>query len=164
MSNIEGQPYGLGLSNNGAASVTSFSWGGLLGTLLVVIVLLIITLWIIKRLNTSAARGLNAPWVRVLDRQVLGGRQILYLVEIAGRLQVLCGSDYHLIKISEIDNPDVAAEILDEIADSALPPMEGGLIRLMSKSSQKKRKSRRKRKSRDTFSIELERLLREVEK
>ncbi|HWQ89472.1 MAG TPA: flagellar biosynthetic protein FliO [Desulfitobacteriaceae bacterium] len=164
MSNIEGQPYSLGLSNSGVASVTSFSWGGLLGTLLVVILLLIITLWIIKRLNISAARGLNSPWVRVLDRQVLGGRQILYLVEIAGRLQVLCGSDYHLIKISEIDNPDVAAEILDEISNTSLPQIEGGLVRLMSKASQKKRKSRRKRKGQDAFSIELERLLREVEK
>ncbi len=164
MPNIEGQPYGLGLSNSGAASVTSFSWGGLLGTLVVVILILIITLWIIKRLNTSAARGLNSPWVRVLDRQVLGGRQVLYLVEIAGRLQVLCGSDYHLLKISEIDNPDVAAEILEEITSSSLPQMEGGLVRLMGKPYQKKQKYRRKRKGHEAFAIELERLLREAEK
>jgi flagellar protein FliO/FliZ len=158
MPNIEGQPYVPGVADSAGSSVAALSWGGLFGTLFVVILILFITLWIIKRLNTSAARGLNAPWVRVLDKQVLGGRQILYLVEIAGRLQVLGGSDYHLIKISDIDNPDIAAEILDEISNTHTEKLEGFIIRFLQKLF------RQKRKGQDSFSIELEQLLKEVEK
>jgi Flagellar biogenesis protein len=158
MPSIEGQPYVPGVVDTGGGSTAAFSWGGLLGTLFVVILILFITLWIIKKLNTSAAKGLNAPWVRVLDRQVLGGQQTLYLVEIAGRLQVLGGSDYHLIKIGDIDNPDIAAEILDEISNTPTEKLEGFIIRFLQKLF------RQKRKGQDSFSIELEQLLKEVEK
>lgn len=156
MPNIEEQPYVPSLA--GTSGGSSFSWGGLLGTLIVFLLILFVTLWIIRRLNTSTMRSINAPWVRVLDRQVLGGQQILYLVEIAGRLQVLGGSDHHLVKISEIDNPDVAAEILDEIANTSTEKIEGFIARFLRKLFQQKRKGQ------DAFSTELERLLKEVEK
>ena len=96
-------------------------------------------------------------WARVLDRQVLGGQQSLYLVEIAGQLQVLGGSDHHLLKISEINDPVVAAEILQEIATRPIERVEGWaqtIQKLMVRPSRKK----------ETFSEELERLLDKVEK
>lgn len=158
MPNIEVQPYAPETAAAGGSSTAAFSWGGLFAALFVVILILFITLWIIKKINTSAARGLNAPWVRVLDKQVLGGQQILYLVEIAGRLQVLGGSNYHLIKISDIDNADIAAEILDEISNNPTEKLEGFIVRLFQKLFGHKRKGR------DSFSIELEQLLKEVEK
>lgn len=142
-----------------AAEVTKsvFSWWGLMGTLLVFLIILLVSLWIIRRLNRVNVRNLNAPWARVLDRQMLGGQQSLYLVEIAGQLQVLGGSDHHLLKISEINDPDVAAEILEEIATLPLERVDG-----WAKSLQKlwPRRSRKK----DDFSTELERLLDEVKK
>ncbi len=156
MPNIEEQPYVPSLA--GPSGGSSFSWGGLIGTLLVFLLILVVALWIIRRLNASTSRGMNAPWVRVLDRQVLGGQQILYLVEIAGRLQVLGGSDHHLIKISEIDNPDVAAELLDEIANKSTEKIEGFIARFLQKLFQPRRKDQ------DAFSTEFERLLKEVEK
>lgn len=100
---------------------------------------------------------MNVPWARILDRQVLGGQQILYLVEIAGQLQVLGGSDHHLVKISEINDPVVAAEILQEIVTRPTERVEGwtqSIQKLIVRPSRKK----------ESFSAELERLLDEVEK
>lgn len=136
---------------------TVFSWWGLLGTLLVFLLILLVSLWVIRRLNRASVRNMNVPWARVLDRQVLGGQQSLYLVEVAGQLQVLGGSDHHLVKIREINDPVVAAEILQEIASRPTERVEGwaqSLQKLMVRPSRKK----------ESFSAELERLLDEVEK
>jgi len=100
---------------------------------------------------------MNAPWARVLDRQVLGGQQSLYLVEIAGQLQVLGGSDHHLLKISEINDPDVAAEILEEIATRPVERVEGWAKRIQKLWPVSSRKKQ-------SFSLELEHLLEEVKK
>lgn len=135
-----------------------FSWWGLMGTLLVFLVILLVCLWVIRRLNRGNLRSMNAPWARLLDRQVLNGQQSLYLVEIAGQLQVLGGSDHHLEKIAEIHDPKVAAEILEEIATRPNERVEDwaqSLQRLWRKTS-----GRRK----DPFTAEFERLLEEVEK
>ena len=140
-----------------AVSQAVFSWWGLLETLLVFLVILLVSLWIIRRLNRANVRSINAPWARVLDRQVLGGHQSLYLVEIAGQLQVLGGSDHHLLKISEINDPDVAAEILEEIATRPVERVEGWAKKIQKFWPE----SSRKKKS---FSSELEHLLEEVKK
>ena len=134
-----------------------FNGWGLLGTLLVFLLILLVCLWIIRRLNRANVRSMNVPWARVLDRQILGGQQSLYLVEIAGQLQVLGGTDHHLLKISEINDPEVAAEILEEIATRPLERVDGwtnSLLKLWPGRSRKK----------DDFSTELERLLDEVKK
>lgn len=146
-------------SSSAAPAVTQsvFSWWGLLGTLLIFLVILFVSLWIIRRLNRAALRSMNAPWVRVLDRQVLSGQQSLYLVELAGQLQVLGGTDHHLVKISEINDPAVAAEILEEIAIRPTERVGGWTKRLPNLWN-------RTFRQKDPFSKELERLLEEVEK
>ncbi|MBC2721922.1 flagellar biosynthetic protein FliO [Desulfosporosinus sp.] len=152
----EGQPY----PSSGAAPVVEqsvFSWWGLLGTLLVFLIILLVSLWILRRLNQANMRLMNAPWARVLDRQSLSGQQSLYLVEIAGQLQVLGGSDHHLVKISEINDPHVAAEILEEIATRPTERVDGWLQSIQ-------RLWRRRSRQKEPFSAELERLLEEVEK
>ncbi len=144
----------------GAASVVAqpaFSWWGLLGTMLIFLVILLVSLWVIRRLNRAKVRSMNAPWARVIDRQVLGGQQSLYLVDIAGQLQVLGGSDHHLLKISEINDPDLAAEILEEIANRPVERVEG-----WAKSIQKLWTGWPRKK--ESFSLELEHLLEEVKK
>lgn len=128
-------------------------------TVLIFIIILFIALRMIRRLNNSTMRGMNAPWARVLDRQVLFGQQSLYLVEIAGKLQVLGGTDHHIEKLTEIDDPELAAEILDELANRPVDRAESELSRLLQKFF-----SSRKRKEKDSFSKELERLMKEVEK
>ncbi len=135
-----------------------FNWWGLMGTLLIFVLILLVSLWIIRRLNQANFRKMNAPWARVLDRQMLGGQQSLYLVEIAGQLQVLGGADHHLVKISEINDPDIAAEILEEIANRPLERVTDG----WTKSLQKLWPGRSPKN--DSFSAELERLLDEVKK
>ncbi|TGE32622.1 flagellar biosynthetic protein FliO [Desulfosporosinus sp. Sb-LF] len=155
MSDLESQPFPpSGATPAVAQSV--FSWWGLIGTLLVFLFILLVSLWVIRRLNKSNLRSMNAPWARVLDRQVLSGQQRLYLVEIAGQLQVLGGSDHHLLKLSEINDPNVAAEILEEIATRPVERVEGwakSIDRLWQARSRKKK----------SFSAELDRLLEEVD-
>ena len=125
--------------------------------LLVFLLILMVSLWVIRRLNRVSVRNMNVPWARILDRQVLGGQQSLYLVEIAGQLQVLGGSDHHLLKISEINDPAVVVEILQEIAMRPTERVDGwaqSIQKLIVRPSRKK----------EDFSQELERLLDEVEK
>jgi len=151
----------LPLPSSGASSVVTqpvFSWWGLLGMLLVFLIILLVSLWIIRRLSKMSNRRITAPWARVLDRQVLSGQQSLYLVEIAGQLQVLGGTDHHLVKISEIHDPHIAAEILEEITSRPTERMEGWI------QSVQKLWRRPSRQKEEPFSIELERLLEEVEK
>ena len=126
--------------------------------LLVFLIILLVSLWIIRRLSKMSNRRITAPWARVLDRQVLSGQQSLYLVEIAGQLQVLGGTDHHLVKISEIHDPHIAAEILEEITSRPTERMEGWI------QSVQKLWRRPSRQKEEPFSIELERLLEEVEK
>ena len=154
MPDIEKQPFA---TSGAAPAVTgsAFPWMGLMGTVLVFLLILIVALWVIRRLNQANMRSMNAPWARVLDRQVLGGQQSLYLVEIAGQLQVLAGSDHNLLKISEINDPDVATEILEEIANRPIERVDG-----WTKSLQKLWPGRFKKKN--SFSLELEHLLDEV--
>ena len=156
MPSIEDQP--VTFSSGAAAANTSFSWWGLFGTIVIFVIILVVALWVIRRLNRAALRGLDTPWARVLDRQVLGGQQSLYLVEIAGKLQVLGGSDHHLIKIADINDPDTAAEILEEIANRPADKVEGVLARAV------QRLFRGGRRKANSFSSELERMLEEVDK
>jgi len=156
MSFDQGQPYTSSVTAP-EVSQSVFSWWGLLGTLLVFLIILLVSLWTLRRLNKVNMRSMNAPWARVIDRQVLGGQQSLYLVEIAGQLQVLGGSDHHLVKISEINDPQVASEILEEIATRPTERVEGwmqGVQKLW----------RRPLRQKEPFSDELQRLLEEVEK
>ncbi|MGI6119833.1 MAG: FliO/MopB family protein [Desulfosporosinus sp.] len=156
MSNIEDQPFPAA----GTASVVTdnmFNWWGLMGTLLIFFLILIVSLWVIRRLYQANNRKMSVPWARVLDRQMLGGHHYLYLVEIAGQLQVLGGSDHHLLRISEINDPIVAAEILEEIANRPIEKVNwwtNTLQRLLSGRARKK----------NTFAAELQRMLDEVRK
>ncbi|MEM5816377.1 MAG: flagellar biosynthetic protein FliO, partial [Desulfitobacterium hafniense] len=46
-------------------------WGGIIGTILVFLLILIVALWVIRKMNQASFRGMQAPWARVLDRQML---------------------------------------------------------------------------------------------
>jgi len=77
----------------------------------------------------------------------------LYLIEIAGQIQVLGGTDHHITKVSEIDDPEVVAEILEEIANRPEQKMDRFMTGIWKNLKRKPRK--------DYFSVELERLLEE---
>ncbi|UWG98332.1 flagellar biosynthetic protein FliO [Dehalobacter sp. DCM] len=155
MNGIESQPYNPTTPTTAAAPET-ISWAGTIGTIVVFLIILLVALWMIKKLNRYSVRNIESSWVRVLDRQVLGGQQTLYLVEIAGKIQVLGGTDHHISKVAEIDDVDVAAEILDEIARQPQEKMDRFLSGVMNK-------FRRKGKG-NSFSAELERYLEEERK
>ncbi|WP_019851138.1 flagellar biosynthetic protein FliO [Desulfitobacterium sp. PCE1] len=133
-------------------------WGGIIGTILVFLLILVVALWVIRKMNQASFRGMQAPWARVLDRQMLNTSQSLYLVEIAGKLQILGGTDHHLTKIDEIDDPELAAEILDELAHRPTERVEGILSGIAQRTFGGKR-----RRGKEPFADELERLLEEVD-
>ena len=99
---------------------------------------------------------MDTPWARVIDRQTLGGQQFLYLVEIAGQLQILGGSEHYLSKLTEINDPALAAEILEEIATRPTERVDSWLMLVQKLFSRKTRKNE--------FSRELEQYLEEGEK
>lgn len=150
----ENQPYDPNLTAPPAAE--PFSWAGLIATVIIFLLILTVSLWLIKRLNRYSVRNMQSPWVRVLDRQVLNGQQTLYLVEIAGRIQILGGTDHHITKVAEINDPEIAAEILEEIANRPEERMD----RLLSGIGKRLRRKKRN----DSFSLELERLIEEGKK
>lgn len=141
----------------GADPGTAVSWGPLIATVVVFFAILLIAVYIIRRLNRREIRGMSAPWARVLDRQPIGNRQVLYLVEIAGKLQVLGVTDQQMIKIAEINDPEVAAEILAEIAGRPQEKISGWVSTVGDKLFTRKKKKQ-------DFSQELEHLLEEADK
>lgn len=155
VNSIEDQTYNVSAPSP-AVGAEAFSWTGLIGTILIFLVILFVALWMIKRLNRYTVRNMQSPWIRVLDRQILNGQQALYLVEIAGKIQILGGTDHHLTKIEEINDPDLAAEILEEIASRPEEKMDKVMTGIW--------KRFRRNKKKDNFSAELDRLLKEVEK
>lgn len=152
---IENQPYNPEISAPVAAA-EPFSWAGLIVIVITFLLILFAAFWLIKKLNRYSLRTLESPWARVIDRQVLSGQQSLYLVEIAGKLQILGVSDHHIIKVAEINDPDVAAEILEEIATRPEEKADRFFETI--------RKTMRKRKHKDAFSTELKRSLEEVKR
>lgn len=153
----EGQPFPAAPATNGSDPSTAVSWGPLIATVVVFFVILLLAVYVIRRLNNKEVRGMNAPWVRVLDRQAIGNRQVLYLVEIAGKLQVLGVTDQQMVKIAEINEPDVAAEVLEEIANRPQEKISSFVSVVGDKLFTRKRKKR-------DFSQELEHLLEEADK
>jgi flagellar protein FliO/FliZ len=154
MPSIENQPY-IPLAPTPAVN-TAISWWGYIGMVSIFIIILIISLVVLKTLRKSNFGISESKWVKVLDRQQLGGQQMLYLVEIAGKLQVLGGSDNSLVKISEIDNPEVATEILEDIANRPFEESGGVLPLFFGKLTGFK-------KNRD-FSVELEQIMEEAKR
>ncbi|HHV65651.1 MAG TPA: FliO/MopB family protein [Peptococcaceae bacterium] len=150
----ENQPYDPSLTPSPAAE--PFSWASLIATVVIFLLILTVALWLLKKLNRYTVRSIQSPWVRVLDRQVLNGQQTLYLVEIAGKIQILGATDHHLTKVAEINDPAIVAEILEEIASRPEEKMDRFLMGIW--------KRLKRRKSKDSFSLELERLIEEDKK
>jgi len=138
-------------------------WSSYVGTIIVFLAILFIAWLVIRRLKNSATSGgstfsgSSTSWARVIDRQVLNGQQVLYLVEVAGQLQVLAGAEHYMMKIADIDDPRVAAEILTDIATRSSSKTEGLLAGAG-------RKIFGPKAAKSKFSSELERLLEEVDK
>ena len=148
---IENQPYNPEIVSH--AATEPFSWAGLIGTVLVFLIILVAALWLIRRVNRYTVRNMQSPWARVLDRQPLGTQQSLYLVEIAGKIKVLGVTDHQINVLTEISEPEIVAEILEEIATRPEDKFDNFLNGFWQKVKKKKRK--------DDFSTELERLLKE---
>ncbi|NLP43742.1 MAG: flagellar biosynthetic protein FliO [Peptococcaceae bacterium] len=149
--NIENQPYNPEVIS--PATPEPFSWVGLIGTVLVFLLILVVVLWLIRRLNRYTLHNMQTSWARVLDRQPLGTQQSLYLVEIAGKIKVLGVTDHQINVLTEISEPEIVAEILEEIATRPEEKLDRFMNGLWRRVGRKRRK--------DNFSAELERLLKE---
>jgi flagellar protein FliO/FliZ len=94
----------------------AFSWAGLISTVVLFIIILLIILWLVQKINRKGFQRIQTPWIRVLDRQSLSPQQNVYLVEVAGKIQIWGSTDHQINQISEIDDPDHVSNILQEIA------------------------------------------------
>ncbi len=102
---------------------SGFAWGSFFLTVFLFIVLLVGLSLLVKRLNRTPA--LTGPWLKVLDKQQLGPGHYVYLVELAGKLQILGVTGHSMVKITEIDDIEMAGEILQDLSwrsEQALPP------------------------------------------
>ncbi|MDR3270220.1 MAG: flagellar biosynthetic protein FliO [Peptococcaceae bacterium] len=150
MNSVEDQP--LNFLANTPQVQTDFSWWGLFGYIIVFLFILAAALWMIRRLNRRQMKGMDSPWIRVLDRQHLGGQQMLYLVEIAGKFQVLGGSDHTLVKIAEIDDLEIIAEMITEISSRSETKPESMIYQVMQRLFYGRKRER-------PFDLELQRMM-----
>lgn len=107
----------------GAQPQTGFAWDTLLVTAGLFLLLLVVLGFFVKRINKAAVPV--SPWCRILDKQQLGQGHVLYLVELAGRLQILGVTNQSVVKIAELDDADLASEIMQDLAwraEQTLPP------------------------------------------
>lgn len=103
--------------------VGGFSWGTFITVAFLFVILLGAGSYFVKRLNRTQA--MTSPWFKVLDRQQMGPGHYVYLVELAGRLQILGVTNHGMFKIAELDDPELAGEVLQDLAwraEQVLPP------------------------------------------
>ncbi|MCL1790407.1 MAG: flagellar biosynthetic protein FliO [Peptococcaceae bacterium] len=169
---IENQPYAPSIVTTQVQE--AFSWTGLLATVILFLCILCLTLWIIQKLHHKKYQGLQAGWLRVLDRQVLSPQHFVYLVEVAGKIQVWGSTDHQINQITEINSTCQISDIMEEIARRPEDPVDR-LIRFVLPKGQRIEYGgvppsqgkplltgrRRKKGGRGGFSNELEKMMRE---
>jgi flagellar biogenesis protein FliO len=126
--NIESMPFPAS-QTIATPQVSAFSWGTFVTIVCIFLVLFAGFALLVKRYNrtTSAAN----TWFKLLDRQQLGPGHNLYLVELAGHLQILGVTNQTMVKLAELDDAELAGEILQDLAwrnEQVLPPWWSQLI------------------------------------
>ena len=119
---MEAQPYVPNISETQLES--TFSWAGLISTILIFIMILGAVFWVVQRMNRKKYQSVQTPWLRVLDRQFLSPQHPIYLVEVAGKIQIWGSTDHQISQITEVNNPAQAADILEEIARRPEAPVD----------------------------------------
>ncbi len=108
---------------------TGFAWGSFILTVFLFIVLLTGLSLLVKRLNRNPL--LTSPWLKVLDKQQLGPGHYVYLVELAGKLQILGVTGHSMVRIASIDDIELAGDILQDLtwrSEQVLPPWWSQII------------------------------------
>lgn len=74
----------------------------MLGTLGILLVLLIVTFWMFRRLSQGRMRQMNQnKTIKVIERRALSPKSILYLVEFSGKQILIAESQLEIRKIDE---------------------------------------------------------------
>lgn len=70
-------------------------------SLLALIVLIVISVWILKRVSHGRMRQLNSGhFIKILERRPLSAKSILYLIEINGKKVVIAESQFEIRPIT----------------------------------------------------------------
>ncbi|MCL1852454.1 MAG: flagellar biosynthetic protein FliO [Peptococcaceae bacterium] len=131
---IESQPYAPNIPATQLQE--AFSWTGLVSTVVLFLIILCLVLWLVKKLHRKKFQGVQTSWLRVLDRQVLSPQHFVYLVEVAGKIQVWGSTDHQINQITEINTTSQISDILEEIARRPEDPVDR-LIRFVLPTQQK---------------------------
>jgi flagellar biogenesis protein FliO len=82
------------------------AFGKMLLTLLGLIVLIILTVWMLKRLSGGKMSSLaSGKTIKILERRPLSQKSILYLIEVEGKHVLISESQLEVRAITSIETP-----------------------------------------------------------
>ncbi len=88
-----------------AAPTYEHALGKMILTLLGLILLIILTVWMLRRLGAGKPRNVSGQSIKVLERRPLSQKSILYLIEVAGKQVLISESQLEVRTITSIDLP-----------------------------------------------------------
>ncbi len=101
-------------------------WGeftSMLMTLGVILLLIFVTVFVLKRLMRSRVKQLNSQaGIKVLERRALNAKASLYLVDVLGKGVVISESAAGIQLITELPEELDAVQALDDLQESDLEP------------------------------------------
>ncbi|MDA8441524.1 MAG: flagellar biosynthetic protein FliO [Peptococcaceae bacterium] len=127
-SSIEAKPF-PNVQPVSTNQINTFSWGSFVVIVVVFLALLLFFAVAVKRFSRSTSG--SSSWFKLLDRQQMGPGHNLYLVELAGRMQILGVTNQTMVKIADLDDAELAGEILQDLAwrnEQILPPWWSQLL------------------------------------
>ncbi|NGX55399.1 MAG: hypothetical protein KR126chlam2_01034 [Chlamydiae bacterium] len=133
------------LADDGATDGPSFNYWGefvnMLVTLGIIIVMVIASVWILKRIMRSRMRNLNhTTGIKLLERRSLSSKSSLYLVDILGKSVVISESPAGVQLITELP-PDTNVEELLDTKQEKRPSFSETLQKKLKTITQRKNES-----------------------
>jgi flagellar biogenesis protein FliO len=75
-------------------------------TLLALVVGIFLMIWVLKRMAQGGfGKGGSGKSIKILERQPLSAKTMLYVIEVAGKQTVIAESQLEIKSIMTIDNP-----------------------------------------------------------
>ncbi|MBI2743375.1 MAG: flagellar biosynthetic protein FliO [Chlamydiales bacterium] len=82
-----------------------YALGKMLLTLLGLIVLIILTVWMLKKLGSGKAGSASGQSIKILERRPLSQKSVLYLIEVQGKQVLIAESQLEVRRLADIELP-----------------------------------------------------------
>ena len=74
-------------------------------TFVAVIVGIIATIWVMRRLLGGRLGGVSSQSIKIIDRRALSPKTMLYVIEVDGKQAVIAESQLEIKRLMELDSP-----------------------------------------------------------